>query len=605
LAAENKLIRLLTLFRPELLSQRRAASAALALVLLQVGVELLAPWPLKVIVDQVVRGRAAKGFWGALLGPLAGSRTALLWSMLAAMVLLAVANALLEFLAQAKLVRIGQQILFAIRRRTYGHLQRLSFAFHTRQQVGDLSARVTSDINSLQDLFTTGARNLVTNTLLLAGMLSVMALMDWRFTLAALAVVPGLAWLVLRFKPKVKNAARAAKKREKEMASLAQETLVSFRLVQACAAEEFEDRRFENQGSQAMRARVEAGVLQARFAPAVDLVLAAGTALTVGLAVHGEEISVGMLLVLLAYLKSMYAPIKQLAKGAGQLSGASIASELVVELLETDDAVRDRPGARPAPKLAGRVELDRVSYAYPGGRAALHEVSLTLEPGEHCVIVGSTGAGKSTLVSLLPRFVDPDQGAVRLDGVDVREWTLRSLREQIAIVLQDAMLFRMSVRENIAYAREGATLEEIVAAAQAAHAHEFIVQLPQGYDTPLDERGGNLSGGQRQRLTLARAFLRRAPLLILDEPTTGLDLASERLVLQALEELTRGRTTVTIAHRLSTIERADKVVLLDAGRVADVGTHAQLLRRNPSYQALYRLQLAEPPPEPSPAASSG
>jgi ABC-type multidrug transport system fused ATPase/permease subunit len=486
-------------------------------------------------------------------------------------------------------VWIGQAFVLTIRQRVYGHLQRLSFAFHTRQAVGDLTARVTSDVGALQDLFVSGLKSLVTNVLLVVGMLAVMVAIDWQFTLAAAAVLPALGWLVLRFRPRVKRAAREAKRRERAMASLAQETLVSYRVVQAFGAEDFEDRRFASEGSQAMAARVQAGVLQARFAPSVGLTLAAGTALVVGIGAEralAHEISIGTLLVFLTYVKSMYAPMKQLAKASGQLATATVASELVVELLETDARVPERADARPAPRLRGEIELERVSFAYAEGRPALADVSLRISPGQRCVVVGATGAGKSTLASLVPRFLDPDLGVVRVDGVDVRELTLRSLRAQIAVVLQDAMLFRMTIRENIAYAMPEATEAQIVAAAKAAHAHEFVERLPDGYDTLVDERGGNLSGGQRQRLALARAFLRDAPILVLDEPTTGLDAASEALVLEAVERLARGRTTLTIAHRLATIERADLVVVLERGRIVDEGTHAALLARSARYRAL-------------------
>ncbi len=605
-AQGNKLWRLLVLFRGEIAARRAALLLTFLLILLEVGAQLLLPWPLKVIVDQVVRRRPPGPVVQSLLGPLATDSGRLLAAMIAAMLALALVSAGLEYLTQARLVRLGQKLVFAIRRRTYGHLQRLSFAFHSRQQVGDLTSRVTSDIGALQDLFTSGARSLASNALLLLGMLSVMAMIDARFTLAALAVVPALGWLLLRFKPRVKVAARQAKRREKQMASLAQETLVSFKVVQAFAAEEYEDRRFAAQGQHAMAARVEAGVLQAGFAPAVDLILACGTALVVALGARRAaqgELSIGVLLVLLTYLKSMYSPIKQLAKGAGQLTSAAVSSELIVEILESEEQVREKPQARPAPRFKGLVELEQVSFGYAPGRPALHEVSLRLEPGEHCVIVGATGAGKSTLVSLLPRFIDPDRGRVLLDGLDVRELTLRSLREQIALVLQEPMLMRLSVRDNIAYARDEVALEQVVAAARAAHAHEFVARLPDGYQTLLEERGDNFSGGQRQRLALARAFLRDAPLLILDEPTAGLDLASERMVLDAIARLTRGRTCLTIAHRLSTIERADRVVLLDSGRIVDQGSHAQLLSRSPLYQTLYRLQLAAPPPDPAPASA--
>jgi len=596
------LVRLARRFAPELRAQRGGMLAACALLLGQVATALAAPWPLKVVVDSVIRRHPLAPAAAALLGRFAATPGRLLWSMVAALVAIAAANAALEYRAQAALVRLGQALVAAVRQRVYGHVQGLSFAFHTHRAVGDLTARVTTDVDALQDLFTSGLRNLVSNALLVGGMVVVMLSLDARFTLAAAAVLPALAWLVLRFKPRVKRATREAKQRERAMASLAQESLVSFRVVQAFGAEEFEIRRFAAEGASATAARVRAGLLQARFAPSVELSLAVGTALVVGVGAHRaleHEISIGVLLVCLTYVKAMYAPVKQLAKASGQLAAAAIASEGLLELLETDARVPERPDARPAPPFRGAIDLQGVSFAYAPGRPALEGVSLSLRPGERCVVVGSTGAGKSTLISLLPRFVDPDRGAVRIDGMDLRELSLRTVRAQIAIVLQDALLFRMTVRENIAYAMPGATEAQILAASKAANAHEFVVRLPQGYDTLVDERGGNLSGGQRQRLTLARAFLRDAPILLLDEPTTGLDAPSEALVLDALERLARGRTTVTIAHRLSTIERADVVVVLERGRIVARGRHAELVARSARYRQLYRAQLAGVQPAPA------
>lgn len=595
-ARQDKLLQLLRHFRGDLWKQRGPIFAAIAALVAQTLVELLVPWPLKVVIDNVLREKPLEGRFGSLLSELLPSPTSLLWVMVAATVLIGALNATLEYLAHRLLLTNGQRMGLEIRKKVYSQLQRLSFAFHTRQSVGDLTARVTSDVNSLQDLFIGWLKNVISNGLLLIGMFAVMLAIDARFTLVALSVMPVLLYLVFVYRPKVKKASKTAKRKEREIASLTQETLVSFRVVQAFAAEEYEDRRFAHRGAEAMRARLRAGVLAARFSPAVDVTLAAGTALVVGigaLEVFKGELSVGLLLVFLSYLKSMYAPMKALAKSSGQLANAGIAAELLLDILDAGKTIEERPDAEIAPTFRGDLQLEGVRFGYGPDRAVLEDINLSVRAGQHCVIVGPTGAGKSTLISLLPRFIDPDQGCVRIDGKDVKGFTLRSLRENIAIVLQEALLFRMTVRENIAYGLEDATDEEIVAAARAANAHEFIVRLPEGYDTLIDERGNNLSGGQRQRLTLARAFLRDAPILLLDEPTTGLDLASETLVLDAIERLTRGRTTLTIAHRLSTIERADLVVVMEDGRIVDSGSHRELVARNPRYRELYQLQIAE------------
>ncbi len=595
-ARQDKLLQLLKHFRSDLGQQRGPIGLAVLLLVTHTAVELLVPWPLKVVVDNVLREKPLEGVVGTWLGEQLPSPKSLLWVMVCATVLIGALNAILDYLAQRLLLANGQRMGLEIRKKVYSQLQRLSFAFHTRTSVGDLTARVTSDVNTLQDLFVGWVKNVVSNGLLLIGMFSVMLVLDWKFTLVSLSVMPILLYLVLVYRPKVKKASKAAKRKEREIASLTQETLVSFRVVQAFAAEEYEDRRFATRGTEAMRARLKAGVLAARFSPAVDVTLAAGTALVVGLGalkVFEGELSVGLLLVFLAYLKAMYQPMKALAKSSGQLANAGIASELLLEILEEGQSIEERPDAVPAPRFEGDLQLQDVTFSYGGERRVLENVCLNVRAGQHCVIVGPTGAGKSTLISLLPRFIDPEQGAVRIDGRDVKEFTLKSLRENIAIVLQEAILFRMSVRDNIAYGLDDVTEEQILAAATAANAHEFISRQPEAYDTMLAERGGHLSGGQRQRITLARAFLRNAPILLLDEPTTGLDLASETLVLEAIERLTAGRTTLTIAHRLSTIERADVIVVVEDGRVLDSGTHAELVARSARYRELYLLQIAE------------
>jgi subfamily B ATP-binding cassette protein MsbA len=392
---------------------------------------------------------------------------------------------------------------------------------------------------------------------------------------------------------RIKKASRAVKKKETELMSSVAEVLTSIHVVQAFARENYEDRRFEWESRQNVEAGLLARSTKAKLSPIVEVIVALGTCLMLGygarLAVAGK-MSSGMLVLFLLYLGKMYKPMRDLSKMSDTVTKAAVGYERVQELLDVESRISDRPGARDAPRFKGLVEFDRVGFSYNGGSAALSDVSVRIEPGQVAALVGPSGAGKSTLASLVPRFYDPVSGSVRIDGVDIRDYTLKSLRDQISFVLQDTLLFRASIWDNIAYGRPDADPEDTVRAATLANAHEFIMNMPEGYATMVGDRGMSLSGGQRQRIAIARAIVRNTPILILDEPTAALDAASEQAVVEALDRLMDGRTSIVIAHNLNAIRRADVIFVVNDARIVEFGTHDSLLARGGLYAELHEIQ---------------
>jgi len=488
---------------------------------------------------------------------------------------------------------IGQRFVFALRRDVFAHLQRLSLRFHDRQRTGDLITRLTSDIQALRDVVSNGSILLVSNACLLVGMVAMMVWLNWQFALAALSVAPLLFWTVFRYTSRIKAAARDARVSDGLLASVAQETLASIRIVQGLAQEDQQIERFQVQNADSLRAYLEAIRYQARVAPQVDFLAALGLAVVMwygATRVLAGVLTTGDVVVFFAYVTNLYSPMKALSRLSSSFARAGVAADRIAEVLRVRSEVVEAEGAPAAPRFAGRIEFRDVSFGYNAGQPVLSHVDLIVEPGTTLAIVGATGAGKSTLVSLIPRLYDPAAGAVCIDGEDVRRFTVQSLRDQISLVLQDSLLFSGSIRENIAFGRPDAGDEEICRAARTANAEEFILQLPDGYDTVVAERGSTLSGGQKQRIAIARAILRDAPILILDEPTSGLDAASEQTVLAALQVAAAGRTTLTIAHRLRTVRFADRIIVLERGRIVEEGEHRELLGRRGRYAALCELQ---------------
>ena len=512
-----------------------------------------------------------------------------------ATLIIAISTGLLTYLYTRVMGVVTEKFVARLRSNLFAHMQRLSLRFHDAQRTGDLITRLTSDVQAIQDVLANGTIILFSNFFLLLGMISMMLWLNWRFALAALAVSPLLFASVFLYTRRIRVASRAARKSNGLLASLAQETLASIRIVQGLAQEDQQDERFQAQAAAGGQAYLESVRYQARVAPMVDVLAAGGLAMVMyygATRVMSGDLSTGDVIVFFAYVTNLYSPMKALSRLSYALGKAAVGTERVAEVLNQRSEVVDRENAVTANGFLGRIEFRDLAFEYVDSQPVLSDVNLTITPGETVAIVGATGGGKSTLVSLVPRFYDPTIGSVLLDGEDIRNFKVQSLREQISLVLQDALLFSGTVRENIAFGRPDATDEEVAAAAVDANADEFIQRLPQGYDTPIAERGSTLSGGQKQRIAIARAILRDAPILILDEPTSGLDAASERLVIEALERASHKRTTLVIAHRLASIRFADRIVVMDRGRIVETGTHRELLARNGKYAHLHSLQMS-------------
>ena len=489
---------------------------------------------------------------------------------------------------------MGQWVLHDLRRTLYSHIQRLSLSYHDEKSTGDLISRVTSDIDAIQNLVSSALLGTLINSLTLLGMLGVMLYLSWKFTLVALCVAPVLFIVAYSFTRRIKKASRAVRKKEGEIVSVIAEVLSSMRVVKAFAREDYEQKRLEQESLESVEISLQARNIKAKLAPLVEVIVACGTALAVWYGsrlVLAGTLTPGSLLVFLLYLGKMYKPMRELSKMTDTFSKAVVGWERIQEVLETESQVPDIRGAVTAPPFRGRIEFDRVQFSYGRDQGTLKDINLTIEPGQVAALVGPSGAGKTTLVGLIARFYDPEAGSVRIDGKDVRTFKQRSLRQRISFVLQDTLLFHTTVWQNIAYGRPEASRDQIIRAAQLANAHEFIEQMPEGYDTVVGERGATLSGGQRQRIAIARAIVREAPILILDEPSSGLDANSEQLVFEALERLMQKKTCVVIAHRLSTIQRADVIFVLNEGTIVEQGKHEELLARGGLYAELHETQF--------------
>jgi subfamily B ATP-binding cassette protein MsbA len=484
--------------------------------------------------------------------------------------------------------------MYDIRRDLYHHIQRLSLSYHDRHKSGDLVSRVTSDVDAVQDFVSTALLDVVVDFLTLVGMLTVMLYLNWRFTLIGMIVAPLLFLEVYTLTRRIKQGTRAIRKKESEILSVVQESLSSIHLVKAFGREDYEEKRLKQETLESIDMTLRTRRIKARLSPVVDMIMAIGTCLVLyfgaNLAVAGQLTS-GDLVVFLFYLGKMYKPMRDLSKMADTVSKSVVGIERVTEIIKTPGEVIDRPRAKHAPRFRGQIEFDNVSFGYRKDQLVLKDLSFKIKPGQFVAMVGPTGAGKSTIIGLIPRFYDPTAGSVRIDGADVKSFTTKSLRERMSFVLQETLLFNAPIWQNIAYGKPEATRQEIIRAARLANADEFIERLPQGYGTVVSERGASLSGGQRQRIAIARAIIRDSPVLILDEPTTGLDAASEQLVMQAIDRLTEGKTSIFIAHRLATIRRADAIFVVKDGNIVETGCHQELQAIGGLYATLCAIQF--------------
>jgi subfamily B ATP-binding cassette protein MsbA len=557
--------------------------------------DLLQPWPLKVIIDTVLKARASKGWLNDVVVGLAGNDPLAILRLAAlAVLVIAALGASCSYAEKSLTTTIGQKVLHEMRRTLYAQIQRLSLAYRDRQQTGDLISRVTGDIDSVQSFLASGLLSTLVSLLTLFGMIGVMFYIDWQFTLIALSIVPLLFAVVFTYTRKIKKASRAVRKKEGEMASIIQEVFSAVRVVKAFAREDYEQRRYELESMESVGIALRARGLKARLSPMVEMIVAGGTCVVLWFGarmVLDGSLSTGSLIVFVLYLGRMYKPMQELSKMTDTYTKAAVAWERIQEVLQTKRDVEDLPGAVPAPPFQGSIEFDHVVFSYGPKLPVLRDVSFRIAPGEMAALVGPTGSGKSTITSLVARFYDPTAGVVKIDGRDIRQFQQSTLRRQIGFVLQETLLFHGTIATNIAYGKSGATMDEIVRAAELANASEFIDKMPDGYDTVVGERGVTLSGGQRQRIAIARALIRSLPILILDEPTTGLDAESERLVFDALNRLMEGRTSIVIAHRLATIQRADKIFVIEDGAIVETGKHDELLAKGGLYGKLHDIQF--------------
>jgi ATP-binding cassette, subfamily B, bacterial len=578
-------------FWPEVRKHRTLVAGSLVALFAEIGFRLLEPWPLKVIFDRLIHVKQRYEFLPPSLSNMDNAHILIVAAI--AVVVFAGGRAIASFQSTIGFAKLGNRVLTKVRNRLYRHVQYLSLSFHTKARTGDLVVRVMSDVGMLQDVAVTALLPTLAKVLIVTGMFSLMLWLNWRLALIAVSLWPLFLLRSLKLTREIREVAQKQRQREGAMAATAAESLGAMRTVQALSLEGTFADAFSRESERTLKQDVKGKRLAAALGRWVNFLIAISTALVLwygGHLVLKGEITGGDLLVFLAYLRYAYSPVQDFAKYTGRMAKATAAGDRVIELLECVPEVRDRDDAIKAPTFKGRITFDHVNFGYEKDARHLEDVQLEITPGQHVAIVGPSGAGKSTLVSLLLRLYDATGGRVMVDGRDVRDYTLDSLRGQISVVLQDNLLFGGTIRDNIIHGAPTASQEQVEAAAKLANAHEFILGLPNGYNTQVGERGVMLSHGQRQRIAVARAAIRQAPILILDEPTTGLDAASEAAVITALEQLYITRTTLLITHDLSQAGSADFIVYIEAGKILEQGNHVELMRLNGRYAEAYRVQ---------------
>ncbi|HTQ97130.1 MAG TPA: ABC transporter ATP-binding protein [Candidatus Acidoferrum sp.] len=596
---------IVSLLRP----YRGSLAAILAAMLLQMAMSVASPWPLKVVLDNVVGTHHLPARLAALLQPFLAESNKMSIAAAAAVatIVIALLGAVASYIGNYYTTSVGQWVANDLRLRTYQHLQQLSLRYYSEHETGSLLSTITADVQTIQAFASSSTLGILVDLFTIVGMLFVMFWLNWDFSLIVVAITPIMLLLISRFKKAVKKATREVRKQQSNIVQVVEQDLQSMRVIKAFGRQDLEQEELSEVSKATVEAALRARKVKALLSPLVTVTVSLCTAFVLwrsSALILAGKMTAGSLTVFLYYLANFFKPVQDLAKMTNSIAQTAVGVERVRAILDADDTIPQKPDAVEPGSFRGDISFKDVGFSYSKDSSVLSDVSFDIKAGQMVGIVGPTGSGKSTVVSLIPRFYDPTAGTIAIDGTDIREFKLSSLRNQIAYVLQETVLFRGTVAENIAYGRGGATRDEIVEAAKLANADEFIAKMPNGYDTMVGDRGDTLSGGQRQRIGIARALIRNNPILILDEPTAALDTESEQLVIEALERLMKGRTVITIAHRLSTIRNANVILVLKDGVVQEQGTHEELLARGGTYAELYRVQFEKVPANPESQTAS-
>jgi ABC-type multidrug transport system fused ATPase/permease subunit len=575
-------------------------AAIFVAMLLQTAMSVAAPWPLKVVLDNVVGTHHLPARLAAFLQPFLSESNKMSIAAAAAIatVLIALVGAVASYVGNYYTTSVGQWVANDLRMRTYHHLQQLSLRYYAQHETGSLLSTITSDVQTIQAFASGSTLGILVDLLTILAMMGVMFWLNWDFTLMIVALTPVMLLLISRFKKAVKKATHEVRKQQSHIVQVVQQNLLSMRVIKAFGRQDLEQEELSEVSKATVEAALRARKVKALLSPLVTVTVSICTAFVLwrssALMLAGT-MTAGSLTVFLFYLTNFFKPVQDLAKMTNTIAQTAVGVDRVRAILNADDVIPQKPDAVEPQPFRGDIVFQDVGFGYLTESAVLKDVSFGIKAGQMVGIVGPTGSGKSTVASLIPRFYDPTSGTITIDGTDIRNFTLEGLRNQIAYVLQETVLFHGTVADNIAYGRGGATRQEVIEAARLANADEFVSKMPNGYDTMVGDRGDTLSGGQRQRIGIARAIIRNNPILILDEPTAALDTESEQLVIEALERLMKGRTVITIAHRLSTIRDADVILVLKDGVVFEQGTHQELLARAGIYAELYRVQFEKEP----------
>ena len=590
---------LFTLVRELVRPYRKWLIIVFIAMLIETAMSLAAPWPLKIILDNVVGKHQLPEYLTWLRDFSFAEQTQSLAAVAALMVvLIAVIGAVAGYIDNYYTESVAQYVANDLRLRVYQHLQKLSLQYFDSHKIGNMLSTITTDVTTIQSFASTALLSILVDSLTILGMLGLMFYLNWDFALVAVGITPILLLFVSRFKTAVKKATHEVRIHQSDIVSVLQQGLESVRSVKAFGREDMEIGRLKDVSMETVEAALKARRVKSMLSPIVAVTVSVCTAFVLwrgaGL-ILTDAMTIGALTVFLSYLSKFFKPVQDFAKMTNVIAQAAVGLERIQSILDTEEIIPQKPDAIEPGKLKGEIIFEHVAFSYEADQPVLKDINLIIKPGQRIGVCGQTGGGKSTLLSLIPRFYDPTSGIVKIDGINTADYHLTGLRNQIGFVLQDTVLFYGTVRDNIAYGRPDASPEDIIEAAKMANADEFISQMPLGYNTMIGERGLTLSGGQRQRIGIARAVVRDSPILILDEPTAALDTESESIVMEALERLMKGRTVITIAHRLSTIRDADKIIILKGGIISEEGTHDELMKMNGVYAELYRIQAGSTP----------